>query len=55
MIGEKQSIIDELWVVYGYTSYKIYFQPIYNLYHGYDYSYLMLTNSIGRCYLYRAL
>ena len=65
----KQLIIAEIWVVYGYyisfypckthISYTFCRQPISSPYHGYNYSYLMLTNFIGSSYmsdyLYRAV
>ena len=62
MTGEKQPTIPELWVVYGYfffclpiqdpyISYLFCRQPIYGLYHCYNYSYLMLTDFIGISYM----
>ena len=61
LIGEKQPIINELWVVYGFISrfcpnkthisYTFRRQTIYNMYHGYSYAYLMLTNFIGNSYM----
>ena len=58
---EKQPIIAELCVVYGYyfsfrpykthISYTFCRQPISSPYHGHNYSYLMLTNFIGSSYM----
>ena len=46
-------MIAELWVVYGYYSYLylIHFAGRYSPYHGYNYSYLMLTNIISSNYM----
>ena len=61
MIGEKQPIIAELLVVYRYYFFFLHIQdpyilpfcrqPIYSLYQGYNYSYLMLTAFIGSSYM----
>ena len=61
LIGKERPIIAELCVVYGYYSfflpmqnpysYTFCRQPIYSLYHDYNYSYLILTNFIGSSYM----
>ena len=60
MSTEKQPIIAELWVRYGYYFLFLPIQDPYfllishtthSLYYGYNYSYLMLTKFIGTSYM----